>query len=166
MWDGNLNLKLHWSSLRMKQTVTISFKTSWLLEYTIGYMDFLFQQTSINRTDRSWLIVSLRLDGNNFFWGVSLWNGWSIKLSIFESTRYHSPITIMVWYGWALWSSGSGIIAIRCGSPGIKTNMDTILKRKKPLYWHRYNKEWQSCTNSRIGVFQVIVSTGLAGVDW
>jgi hypothetical protein len=30
---------------------------------------------------------------------------------------------------------------MRCGSPGIKTNMDMILKLKEPLYWHRYNDE-------------------------
>jgi hypothetical protein len=42
---------------------------------------------------------------------------------------------------------------MRCGSPGIKINMDMILKQKEPLYWHRSNDEWQSCTNSRIGVF-------------
>jgi hypothetical protein len=45
---------------------------------------------------------------------------------------------------------------MRRGSPGIKINMDTILRLKELLYRHRYNKEWQSGTNSRIGVFQVI----------
>jgi hypothetical protein len=34
-----------------------------------------------------------------------------------------------------------------------KTNMDMILKLKELLYWHGYNDEWQSCINSRIGVF-------------
>jgi hypothetical protein len=33
------------------------------------------------------------------------------------------------------------IIAMRCGSPGKKINMDMILKLKEPLYWHRSNNE-------------------------
>jgi hypothetical protein len=76
-----------------------------------------FQQTSIHQTGKNSLIVSLRLDGNNFFWGDSLCNGLSIRHSIFESTRYHSPTinigplwlsTLIIWI-WnhchALWES-------------------------------------------------------------
>jgi hypothetical protein len=42
-----------------------------------------------------------------------------------------------------------------CGSPGIRINMDMILNSNESLFWHRYKEEWQSCTNSRIGVFLV-----------
>jgi hypothetical protein len=62
-------------------------------------MGFPFQHPSVHRTGMSWLIVSLRSDGNNSCWGDSPWNGWSTKRNTLESTRYHSPTSIMVQYG-------------------------------------------------------------------
>jgi hypothetical protein len=101
----------------------------------IGYKGCPFRHTSILRIGNNWSIVSLRLDGNNLCWADFPWNGWrSIKTSIFESTRNHLPTIIMVHCGWVPWSSGSGIIAMRCGSPGIKTNMDMTQNPKELPY--------------------------------
>jgi hypothetical protein len=74
-----------------------------------------FQHTGILRIGRSWSIVSLRLDGNNFSWADSPWNGWSIRNSIFKLTRNHLPTLIMVHRGWAPWSSGSGSLLCAVG---------------------------------------------------